>query len=239
MSQHPLSQKKGTIMSMVDRAFLLSHPRFHFKNFNLIINTLLENDYPLNFIFENINNRLRSLLNKRTPKQDDSMRSKKDTEPPWFTIPYVYSISDKFKNVTRDMDVRLSFFSLNKLNRVIRVHKDSLPTSSKKNVVYKIDCNDCDASYVGQTKRQLKTRIAERKQHINRRTTTPSVITEHRRNYSHDFDWENVKILDNERFYSKRLISEMAHITLQKNGINLQTDTEFLHHAYIPIFKSV
>jgi len=31
LSHHPSSQKGGVIMSMVDRAFLLSHPRFHQK----------------------------------------------------------------------------------------------------------------------------------------------------------------------------------------------------------------
>jgi len=50
LSNHPLTQKRGVIMNMIDRAFLLSHPKFHQKNFNFIIDTLLSNDYPLQFI---------------------------------------------------------------------------------------------------------------------------------------------------------------------------------------------
>jgi len=43
---------------MVDRAFLLSHPKYHTKNLNFIIEIFLGNDYPLNFIFETIYSRL-------------------------------------------------------------------------------------------------------------------------------------------------------------------------------------
>ena len=52
--------------------------------------------------------------------------------------------------------MKLSFFSFNKLNKFIRAHKDRLPDSSKRNVIYHI--NDCNASYVGQTDRKLQTR---------------------------------------------------------------------------------
>jgi len=48
------------------------------------------------------------------------------------------------------------FFSLNKLNKFIKAHKDRLPNSSKRNVIYRINSNDCDASYVGQTNRKLQ-----------------------------------------------------------------------------------
>jgi len=78
------------------------------------------------------------------------------------------------------------------------------------------------------------TRINEHKNHI-RRATTHSVITDHRLNSNHDFDWDNVKILDNERYLSKRLISEMLHTTRQINSLNLQSDTEFLHHAWVSV----
>jgi len=51
---------------MIDRAFLLSHQKFHQKNFNFIINTLLSNNYPLQFIFDTISIRLKTFFKKRT-----------------------------------------------------------------------------------------------------------------------------------------------------------------------------
>jgi len=59
------------------------------------------------------------------------------------------------------------------------------------------------------------------------------VITKHRLSFNHDFDWESVTILDKESFLGERLISEMLHIKRQSNSLNLQSDTEYLHHAYI------
>ena len=41
--------KRGTIMGMVDRYLLLSHPRYYDKNLKFTINILLENDYPPEF----------------------------------------------------------------------------------------------------------------------------------------------------------------------------------------------
>jgi len=43
---------------------------------------------------------------------------------------------------------------------------------------------------------------------------------------------KTIEILDVERNFNKRLISEMINIKCQKNGINLQTDTKALDHAY-------
>jgi len=55
-SQHPISQKINTIAGLIDRIVLFSNFKFHLDNLCFIIKVLLENDYPLNFVFENINN---------------------------------------------------------------------------------------------------------------------------------------------------------------------------------------
>lgn len=127
MLLHPLFQKHGTIIGMIDRIFLLSHPSFYFKN-NFIVNTLLNNDYPIKFIFETIRARLKSLLARQTYKQtkDNNSSDLINEKTSWFTISYILHISDKFKNITRDLGVRMSFFSLNKLGRLIKVQKDIL-----------------------------------------------------------------------------------------------------------------
>jgi len=57
-------------MSMVNRAFLLSHPKFHQRNLKFIIETFLSNKYPLKFIFYTIHRRLKTLFSKRAKKQN-------------------------------------------------------------------------------------------------------------------------------------------------------------------------
>jgi len=51
----------------------------------------------------------------------------------------------------------------------------------------------------------------------------------------HEFDWNDVHILDNEPSWFKRIISEMIHIKIQFCGLNKQSDTcviGFLHTNY-------
>jgi len=126
------------------------------------------------------------------------------------------------------LKAKLAFFSLHKLGRIIRAQKDSLSLGCSKNVVYKINCKDCDATYIGQTKRKLSTTVDEHKKDINKKTSNHSVITEHRLNSNHEFNWENPIILDKEKQYYRRLISEIINIKTQNNTINLQSNTELL-----------
>ena len=228
-SQHPVCQKRGTVIGLVDRVFHLSDPVFHEKNFEFIINILLDNSYPIDFIFRTIRERIKKLFHDSLCLERP--RDLQNTSV-FFTVPFVSSISEKFKGITEDLNMRISYQSLNKLSRFIKVHKDPLPDSSRRNVVYKINCESCDASYVGQTGRQLHTRISEHKNQIRHNTTNHSVITEHRLNFDHNFAWDKVEILDTEPFYSKRLMSEMLFIKRQRNSINLQTDVQGLHHTY-------
>jgi len=51
--------------------------------------------------------------------------------------------------------------------------------------------------------------------------------------FEHEFDWDDVEILDSERYLGKRLISEMMFIKRQNNALNLQSNSEYLHHAYV------
>ena len=53
------------------------------------------------------------------------------------------------------------------IKKFIRIQKDELLTLSHSNVVYKINCKDCNASYMGQTSRILKARIKEHRNHSN------------------------------------------------------------------------
>jgi len=237
-SKHPLSQKKGVIMSMVDRMFLLSHPKHHQKNINVIIEIFMSNGYPLDFIMNTIFNRIKKLINNKTKKQIDIQNNEEVKR--WFVMPFIPNLTEKFQNIANFLKSKLAFFSLHKLDRVIRAQKDMLPVGHNKNVVYKLSCKDCNMVYVGQTKRRLNTRIEEHMKDINKKTTANlSVISEHRLEFKHEFDWNNPSILDREDKYYRRLIAEMVYIKMHNNTINLQTDTELLQHSYCEILNRI
>lgn len=133
----------------------------------------------------------------------------------------------------------MAYSGLNKMNNLIKTYKDSLKNINKCNIIYKIDCKNCDASYVGQTGRQLQTRVKEHRNHIRWNSTNRSVITDHRLEYNHDFDWDGVKVLDKEPMVAKRLTSEMLFIKRQNNSLNLQTDTELLPDIYATLINKL
>lgn len=136
------------------------------------------------------------------------------------------------------MNVTLSYTGMNKLSSFIKVHKNRLPNLPRWNVVYKISCLNCDASYVGQTGRLLGTRVKEHHNHIKRNSTQHSVITDHRL-MNHDFNWNDIDILDKEPILNKRLLSEMLYIKRQNNSLNLKTDTDCLQHKYVMILEKL
>ena len=221
---------------------LLSHPTFHENNLELIVKLLLENGYPLDFIFMHIGTRANKLINIKlssNPLKDASTQDKEEVTKKFFVIPYIKNISERVTSLIDKNELTVSFRCLEKINNIIKVHKDKTDHMCNNSVVYKISCNDCDATYVGQTKRQLGTRVREHMNNIRLDPSKHSVVTEHRIKHDHTFDWKKIKILDSEPNYKKRLVSEMIHIKQQNNGINSQKDTEFLHDIYFYLLDSV
>lgn len=97
----------------------------------------------------------------------------------FFVIPYIDTISDRVASLIKKSEMTIGYHCLNKLNRFIKVHKDKNQHVSNSNVVYKVNCKDCDATYVGQTKRKLSTRIKEHVNNIRLDSSRHSVISEH------------------------------------------------------------
>ena len=91
---------------------------------------LLENDYPLSFIFETINHRTKNLSERGAAMQDSTNNKNQEIKSSWFTVPYILSFTNKFKQLN-NKDLQVSFFSLNKLNKFIKV-KRSTTTVYKK-----------------------------------------------------------------------------------------------------------
>lgn len=98
-------------------------------------------------------------------------------------------------------------------SRIISKGKDRTNTLHVTNSVYALNCNNCDAIYIGQTKRHLYKRVDEHKK------SKTNQITVHSSLRNHTFNFLKPTILDREPNYNKRLISEAIHIGLIEQAL--------------------
>ncbi|EFN64533.1 hypothetical protein EAG_00770, partial [Camponotus floridanus] len=84
-SHYSLTHKKVVIVGLTDRAFKLLHP--HTENFSFIINTLLNNGYPIHFIYHTIFHRLKYLISN-VNVNTSSLIQPLPFSIPYFTIPF-------------------------------------------------------------------------------------------------------------------------------------------------------
>jgi len=236
-SGHPLCHKIGTIYSLVDRAFLLSHLCFQQKNLEYVTEVLINNGYPLDLNFNRMNIRIKHLIHRNNIKKPEKDLEKVDRK--LIVFPYIKNISETIYSSINKKEYMIGYRILNKLTAFIKRHKDKNTLETNNNIVYKIFCKNCNASYVGQTRRQLKTRISEHIKNIRLDESKHSVVTKHSLDNGHTFDWSNITILDHETNFYKRLISEMIYIKTQENSLNSVEDIECLDSSYFNLLTKI
>ena len=78
------------------------------------------------------------------------------------TIPYVRGTSEAIRRALAPLDIRTQFRPTTTLRKLLVHVKDPVPMEMMTGVVYQIGCQDCSATYVGQTGRSLAQRMKER-----------------------------------------------------------------------------
>jgi len=118
------------------------------------------------FIFTTINNRIKYYLYKNSTIKSNNNKIQ------YCTIPYIKNFSNKMASSFSKYNLKIAYRCNNELDTFIKTNKDPLLYTQKCQVVYKISCNDCNATYVGQTKRQLIIRIKEKDKILIKKQTS-------------------------------------------------------------------
>lgn len=113
----------------------------------------------------------------------------------WFAINFIpsinYSIIAKFKKMN------INIISYNKLNLgKLLINNKTKTDIDKKSGIYKTFCDTCSASYIGQSGRNFKVRLAEHAKAIKNGKAS-SGLAEHCINNNHKFNPVNFKMLHN------------------------------------------
>ena len=236
-SSHPKCHKVGLICHLVDKAVKLSDKEFHDKNLEIVKKILYNNNFPKKFVLGHIKKRLFNISNKNNNPTEPSRNF---TPENILCVPYIEGLSERLNKICSKHNINVVYSVINQKNsKLIIKGKDNLPKDDRINLVYKIECDNCPAVYVGQTKRKISSRIREHFNNISHRSQQISVVSEHRLEKNHDFRWNDVKILDNEPNWKKRLISEMIHIKTNTFNINKRQDTEGLNPLYDSLLKKL
>ena len=88
------------------------------------------------------------------------------------TIPYIRGTSETIARILQPYNIRVAHKPITTLRRLLTDVKDKDKPGDRQGAVYKIKCCDCQASYIGETGRNLSTRLTEHK-----RGMVTSIIT--------------------------------------------------------------
>ena len=81
------------------------------------------------------------------------------------TIPYIKGISEKISRILQPFNIRVAHKPNTTLRQLLTnvKDKDKNEPRNRQGAVYKINCSDCHAPYIGETGRNLTTRLTEQK----------------------------------------------------------------------------
>lgn len=143
-----------------------------------------------------IDNILRQKLRKRTRKLLYCNPPENSHNKNYVSLNYIPKVSEQIRNKIKKFDLKVIEVNSNKLSNFIVNNKNKRDPFSNSGV-YQICCANCDAIYIGQSGRAIKTRIQEHKKCISKKQKSTG-FSDHCISNNHTIDENNIKILHKE-----------------------------------------
>lgn len=228
-SNHPKNQKFNTVIAMKNRIIHISHENFLQLNLKKLFNIFLNNGYPKHILNKLIYNS--NIYDGPTEESNIQIIYKK--------LPFIDGLTHNIISIFKDFpNIKISKYNNFSNKSLFSRVKQKTPLMFSSNLVYELSCMDCPGRYIGQTTQWLKQRITQHKSDCKLRKNTCATV-EHHLKTGHQFDFINVKILEQESNYKNRLFLEMCHINKNKNSINSKLDTNNLSNIYCNILHKL
>ncbi|CAH8565809.1 unnamed protein product [Schistosoma intercalatum] len=145
-------------------------------------------------------------------------------------IPYRSDTLEEVKRILNKHDIRVYFRASGTIRSALVKVMDRFPKEEQQNVLYEINCHDCNAVYVRETSRQLNVNLKKHEQCLKnvpkssvdlKKLENRSAIALHELETGHKINFEGTKILQ-EGFgtYKEKLTAEALYIWANKNSLN-------------------
>ena len=136
----------------------------------------------------------------------------------YYRLPGIPGLTSRLISILKDHKLKIVTYNNKTVGNLFSKMKDDIDKMDRSGLVYRIDCGDCECSYVGQTKQYFKTRLKQhendcKNKHRNHNLQQDiTALASHARSSGHSFDFNGAKILTMESHYRKRCILEMLFI---------------------------
>lgn len=239
-SIHPMNQKISTAAGLIDRIFKLSDQQFHVKNTQMAYDILTANDYPKPLISRIINRFKNKTSSQLITQTLNNSTAQITATSKTFALPYIPSVSTSIaRSIKQVADVRFAYKSNNSVSSLFTKLKDKIPNALQSNLVYQVDCLDCDKKkcYIGMTSQHLEVRMDQHEKSVKNGKPEKSALAYHAITNNHNFDFENVKILERESNFEKRALLEEIYIKSSKNCVNKKSiESKNVNDIYSKLF---
>ena len=214
-SNHHLDHKRSVVRTLLNRADThITEAEDKVKEVEHVKTVLKANGYK-HWALNIPNQKNKDLREKKKREQGTSA-----TPQPPLGLPYIQGLSEELQRVFKKHDINIYHKPGNTLRSFLVKPKDPTPTVNKCGVVYNINCNSCDDSYIGETARSLGQRFQEHQTHDQ------SAIKEHLSASGHSVSLDDVRILTSEARLDARKVKEAIEIYKRRPSLNRDQGVE-------------
>ena len=116
--------------------------------------------------------------------------------------------TEAISRVLKNHGIKVGYKPQRKIRDYLTLPKDVIDRGQRRGVVYRIDCESCDKSYVGQTGNSLDTRVNQHRAALRLLHPEKSAVAEHSLEAGHRIKWDDVCVCTYEQNFFKRIFLE-------------------------------
>nr|VZI39431.1 unnamed protein product [Spirometra erinaceieuropaei] len=180
-SNRPISHKRSCVRTLFRRVEThCSEPEDKLAELQYLRRVFKANGYPSNFV-------------NRCIRKMDERPNRRDTKV-WRAPSYAKKVSEAVGRLLAPLGVGVAHRPEATIRRQLMKPKDPLPRQETSGVVYRIWCSCGQSNYVGETGRQLRTRMVEHAAAVRRKDAS-SQVAAHSTGSGHTFKFDEAEIL--------------------------------------------
>ena len=121
--------------------------------------------------------------------------------------------------ILQPYNIRVTHKPITTSRQLLTNVKDKDEPNDRRGAVYKIKCCDCQATYIGETGRNLNVRLTEHKR-ATRNGEINNHIAEHHLKTNHRIDWDSAECVTYSTDYYQRITLESWFTNLEQTPLN-------------------